>query len=325
MKKLLNKLGSGNNSLREDNTSSDDEEHLDAHFRKPTSLPADARDTSEDLKLKKSGSVGKGNAEVSDFSKKKSSSNGIKAPKDKDKLNESDDKALRKSGSRRRSVNKSSEVKPEGLKSPSLKSIFTSYDQQRDTGLMAGNNESDDEDSVPRSRGNSMHDDDDQFYPPVRVPSAPARISPTNVTPQRRGTSPRMESPASSSSAFSPFAASPNHVYSPPSSPYRAASPNGHVPTLLPRTMSSPPPVASQSRDVLIADDFDLRFAGSVRAHAHTEPVSEETALGTDFARERKDSVQDDVQMIDDDGELLNQKAKSGLLSFGSNKPKKLK
>jgi len=313
MKKLLNKLS---NSGRMELDGGAGEERLDMHVKKTTTLPADTRDTSQDIKIKKSfsssGSIGR-------------SSGGIKHQKDKEakeKLNESDDKSLRKSGSQKK---KSSEVKnPDSMRSPSLKSIFSSsYEQQRDTGLIESS-DSEEEDNVPRSRGNSMHDDElleihTRSTTPVRVPSAPVRLAvspvpaystPPRSNPASRAASPRMDSPPSS--AFS--------TYSPPRSPLYtgAASP---VPNL-PRSVSSPNPAISNQRSVIDADEFDRRFANPV---LHSEAVSDETALGADFSHSRTESVSEDVDMDDyQGGELMNQRSKSGLFSFG-NKPKKLK
>jgi len=333
MKKLLNRLSTSGkieaNSLREEDTHSD-EEHLDTHFRKPASLPADARDTSQDIKVKKSfsgsGSLGRSASykDTSSDSPKKKSSNGIKKDKeakDKDKLNESDDKSLRKSGSRKNSIKKSSEIKnPDSMKSPSLKSIFSSsYEQQRDTGLIESSSDESEDDSVPRSRGNSMHDDDDEYsFKPIRVPSAPGRMAtsplPTTLsTPTKsamRAASPRaLDSP--STVQFAP--SSPQ--YSPPKSPTYAPVPN------LPRSMSSPNPAGTNTREVIAADDFDLRFGVG---RERTESISDEAALGADFSRGRTDSVSEDAEMFDN-GEVSNQKTKSGLFSFGRNTPKKLK
>jgi len=117
-------------------------------------------------------------------------------------------------------------------------------------------------------------------------------------------------------------------AYSPPASPYRGApSPSAYVPSL-PRSVSTPSPsTAASAPRVITADDFDLRF-GAAPTAARTDSVSDETALGTDFSRNRAESVSEDVEMIDDNynenGELMNQKGKSGLFSFG-NKAKKLK
>jgi len=75
---------------------------------------------------------------------------------------------------------------------------------------------------------------------------------------------------------------------------------------------------------VVNTDDFDLRFGNTP---ARPEAVSDKTTLGTDFSHDRAASVSEDVEMIDDNdddnGELMNQKGKSGL--FSRNKSKKLK
>lgn len=169
-----------------------------------------------------------------------------------------------------------------------------------------------------------MHDDElleihAASTTPVRVPSAPVRLAvspvpaystPPRSNPASRAASPRMDSPPSS--AFS--------TYSPPRSPLYTgvASP---VPNL-PRSVSSPNPANSNQRSVIDADEFDRRFANPVQ---HSETVSDETALGADFSHSRTESVSEDVDMDEDNqgGELMNQKSKSGLFSFG-NKPKVL-
>jgi len=112
-------------------------------------------------------------------------------------------------------------------------------------------------------------------------------------------------------------------AYSPPASPYRGApSPTPYVPSL-PRSVSSPNPASS--KQVVVADDFDLRFGVTTQAARPADSVSDETALGGDFSRDRSESVSDDTEMVDDNGEPTNQKGKSGLFSFGTNKAKKLK
>jgi len=85
--------------------------------------------------------------------------------------------------------------------------------------------------------------------------------------------------------------------------------------------MSSPNPAGTNTREVIAADDFDLRFGVG---RERTESISDEAALGADFSRGRTDSVSEDAEMFDN-GEVSNQKTKSGLFSFGRNTPKKLK
>lgn len=355
MKKLFNKLSvSGKleaDTLREDKDYSD-EEHVDTHYRKSSALPADTKDTSQDLKMKKSfsggtGSVGRNNKDY-EFAKQKSSSSGIKKQekeiKDKEKLNVSTDKALKKSPSRKKSLSKSTEVKDE-MRSPALKGVSSPHERRN------GSVDSDesDEDIVIRNREESLQDDDFHATSPIRVPSAPARLAsspmflPTkSSSPSARAVSPRMDSPHAFTAPSSPFTASPpaftasppQKAFSPqpqyglvmsPSQPQFnvASSPPAH----LPRSVSSPNPAGARSPQVIAADDFDLRFGGADSGHARTDSNSDnhKTALGNDFARDRADSVPDEAEIPEDDGEATNQKGKGGRFTFGSNKGKKLK
>lgn len=326
MKKLLNKLSNSGkidvDSLREDSYS-------DEHIRKPSSLPSDSRDTSQEIKLKKSfsggGSVGRDN----DFNKKKSSSSGIKSPRDKElkeKLNESDDKALRKSGSRKNSMKKSVEIKnQDSMKSPALKNMFaSSYEHQKDTALV--DSDSSEDESVPRSRGNSMHDDE-EFYTtmPIRVPSAPGRLASSPVP--LHSTPPLAALHVSPRASDSPAPSSP-YMHSPPASPFRpvavptSPTAGAQVPNL-PRSVSTPSPRVAQN--VVAADDFDLRFGVVGRPRNDSITDESETVLGSDYARSQAaDDDEEDVDMIDD-VEVTNQKGKTGLFSPRKNKAKKLK
>jgi hypothetical protein len=328
MKKLFNRLSlSGkieSDTLREDTYS--DEEHLDTHYRKKESLPADSKDTSQDLKLKKSfsggsgGSVGRSNKDY-DFAKKKSSSSGIKKQKDKDtkenkdneKLNESDDKALKKSSSLRKKSSKSYEGKNE-MKSPALKSVFVSeYEHTRDGSVESG--ESDDD--VPHSHNDSLHDDDFYTTTPIRVPSAPARLASSPIA-----LPPKSPSPSAAASAASPRMDSPpSFTASPPQKAFSPQAQYGMSPSAqLPRSVSSPNPAAHSPK--IVADDFDLRFGA--HGHARTDSISDDYEKLGNFARDRTDSVADEEAEIIPDEEMSNQKGKSGRFTFG-NKAKKLK
>jgi len=313
MKKLFNRLSSSGkidaSSLKEEQYS--DEEHLDTHYRKPTTLPAEPRDTSQDLKLKKSfsgsGSIGKGD-HPSAFSVKKSSSVKLskdKEIKDKDKLNESTDKSLKKSGStKKRSIGKSSDLlkkDTERLRSPSLKSIFVSdYKQQRDLGSVESSDS--EEEGVPRSRGNSLHDDDFYTNAPIRVPSAPGRLAsspvPMLATPPNaaaRAVSPRMDSltpspvpmyatpPKSAMRAQSPRVemSSSGMAYSPPESPHaRAYSPptsphaRAYSPPTSPHERAYSPPTSPHERAYSPpTSPHERAYSPPTSPHAYTYPV----------------------------------------------------
>eukprot|EP00026_Physarum_polycephalum_P008262 Phypoly_transcript_08343.p1 GENE.Phypoly_transcript_08343~~Phypoly_transcript_08343.p1 ORF type:complete len:189 (+),score=57.64 Phypoly_transcript_08343:807-1373(+) len=176
--------------------------------------------------------------------------------------------------------------------------------------------------------------------------ASPRSLSPSPVpmyaTPPKspmRAASPRVEIPPSGMAytppispharAYSPPVSPHERAYSPPASPHARAyspptSPNGYapVPVMMPR-VASPNPAQQQAPAqgmVIDADEFDLRFAVRER----TESISDDTALGADFQRDRWNSISEDVDMIDD-AETTNQKGKSGLFSFGKNTPKKLK
>ena len=194
-----------------------------------------------------------------------------------------------------------------------------------------GSDQSDNDDSIPRSHGKQTLDDD-EFYSttPIRVPSAPGRLASSPYTTPTHMASPRMDSSSPASAYAAPTTPahmasprmdylSPASAHSPPKSPYVAPSPSAQASTLS-RSVSSPNPATATPKRVVPADDFDLRFAGA--GHARTDSVSDETALGGDFARnERFDAKSEEVEDAAEHDEVLKQKGK-GLFSFGSNKPK---
>ena len=165
---------------------------------------------------------------------------------------------------------------------------------------------------------------------PIRVPSAPGRLASSPYTTPTHMASSRMDSSSPASAYAAPTTPahmasprmdylSPASAHSPPKSPYVAPSPSAQASTLS-RSVSSPNPATATPKRVVPADDFDLRFAGA--GHARTDSVSDETALGGDFARnERFDAKSEEVEDAAEHDEALKQKGK-GLFSFGSNKPK---
>jgi len=294
MKKLFNKL-SYSGKMEDD--MHEDEEILDINYRKPTALPADVRDNSEDIKMKRSInkkalSKSKDSLEVEeDFHKKKSSSGSVKSHKssDKNKLHESDDKVAKKSFSMRTaSLFKSSDqIKdPDSMKSPSLKSVYVSEYEEPQEEL--DGSDSEDDAAVPR-RGSSVSADDGYSTTPLRVPSAPGRMS-SYAPPRIISLSPRSVSPT----AYTPS--------TPPSmSLNQSPSPVAHVPSnSFPRSASSPPAVISTygaTPHVVVADDFDTRFASK-------KSVSDETAFGSEYGATRSDYAQaDDRDTMTDDGD----------------------
>lgn len=328
MKKLLNKLS---NSQKLEDDHQEDEEILDTNFRKSSTLPADQKDSSEEIKLKRSlnkKALVKSNKdsldfeEGGDFSNKKKGSGSLRVKNeknaDKDKLHESD--GLKKSSSVKAvSIKKSSDkVKdPDNMKSPSLKSVYVSEDEQPEP----ESEESDEDDAaVPKRRGNS----DEHSTTLLRVPSSSSSPSPRSMSsppPRVIALSPRSPSPtffSSSSPAPQPtFYSSPS--LAPPPSFYSSPSPASPAP----RLPTSPAPASAASPHVVMADEFDATFAARDR-----KAETDETAFSSEYGqtrsdhRVRDDDDDDDAMMMDGDD---NKKGKSGLFSFGGNKPRKLK
>lgn len=278
---LINKLTSSgkmeSGMLKED---TDDTEYDAVHYRKPTTLDnTHDADNSEDFKSRKSFSLRglspfkpqETTTDSSDyeFSKKKSSSMRSMPDSqklDKEKLHESDDKAVKKSFSLRgvpAVFSKSPESKtPEPLaKSPSsIKTLFSStqYEQHYDFNVSEehGEEEESDESSggeeaqavVPtktrRPRVNSTYDDFDEVKPKNLASSAPAF---THYSP-------------SSPVTLAPHPSSPPKM---PSSPPKVPS-SPPVPTSFgsspPRTQATNSPKSQEKPPVAVADDFEAQF-----------------------------------------------------------------
>jgi len=322
MKKLLNKLSTSGN-LREE-THLDNDEHIETHIRKNTSLPTDPQYTSEAFKMRKSFSSSKATSpryrqamEKEDLPKKKSST-GIKKDKEKeaDKLHESGDRVVRKSFSMRAvSLFKSSDQlknNPDALRtrSPSLKSIFMSQGDLHD---------SDDNESATEEDDAFVPHDTTMEYHDHITPSTPTQV-PSRTTP----------SP--------PFSASPS------SSP-------SHVPSLTPPSsrivpFTQSPPTSSPSHHVVVAaEEFDLQFVSKNDSNQY--PANEYSAArgrndsitddygtqfgsgsGSEYGRARADSTMSDSSMTEvmqlDSGDSIHHK-KGSFFSFGQNKARKLK
>lgn len=350
MKKLFNKLSTSGNLREEVHV---EEEQSDTGFRKSCSLPADAKDTSEDLKTKRSFSLSKATSprfkdamESEDFSKKKSSSSGLKKEKIKDKLNESDDKLVRKSKSMKNvsTSKKTSDVKsPNSMRSPSLKSIFASqYDQQQDSKdiMLSSDSESETEDAfVPH-----QHNDDEfaSLSLPFRVPSAPGRLA-SSPSP-----SPISPSPSPSLVSLHARSTSPSPSTSPyPLSPSPTASSNSRTPvspvtfmsnsppsfSSVPFTQSPPPHACVPTPHVVGTDEIDAKY-GHNGAIFGTRATTNDSLFGDSDSKDHfglgkvhvDSHVDSDSETFDsmETDEIVHQK-KSGLFSFGSNKSTKLK
>lgn len=347
MKKLFNKLSASGNLREEVNTEED--EHLDTHFRKPTTLPADAKDTSEDIKVKKSFSLSKATSprfkdalEGEEFSKKKSTSTGLKKDKPKDKLNlnESDDKHVRKSKSAKAISPKKSSDQLKGsasMRSPSLKSIFASqYEQQKDGHIMDSSSDSDSEEDafVLHQHPNPLDDDEFNLSFPIRVPSAPARLasspspspSPSFVSLHVRTSSP---SPSLNNGMRVTTPTTPPPLALPPSSPVPfSTSPTARVPAF---TQSPPAHALAPKPHLVIADEFDAKFGptahdGAIFGTPDSFNGDRDRSESLDHFNLGKDTRLDSesVEYTTETDEVVYQK-KSGLFSFGSNKSTKLK
>jgi hypothetical protein len=330
MKKLLNKLSNSGN-LRDE---SFPEEHLEIHYRKSTTLPSDAKDTSADFKMKKSFSLSKASSprykeamesqQQEDFSKKKSSSIGVRKEKVRpslDKLNESDDKLVRKSKSMK---------SPTSMRSPSLKSIFSNYEPQKDgKNVIVESSDSEDEDAFVPHQHPDVHDDEHfNMTAPIRVPSAPARMahSPTSSTSPSHSFSP---SPSPVLVSLNARAASPVPV-TPTSAgkrtpPFSSSSPTAQVPAF---TSAPPTNALVPTPHVIVADEFDIAFS-----NRHNDSfINNNDDFGSPFksvfgapghVQLDSDKYEEPNDAMETD-EIMRHK-KSGIFSFGSNKPMKLK
>lgn len=347
MKKFINKLSSSGN-LREEPTY--DKEHLDTHFRKPTTLSQDTKDTSEEIKLRKSFSLSKATSprfrasmDTDDFSssKKKSSSGIKKEGKDNEKLHESDDKAMRKSFSLRGVFNKSSDQinKNETVRSPSLKGVFSSYDkvQNRHPAEMDGSDSEEDQDAfVPH---NDQFDDKEYLATsPIRVPSAPGRMSssPVPLSPTRASpSSPPMH--LSTSSVRSPNSNNANTLNFTPtsSSSGLSASTPIIVPSSPPSTsvqaFTQSPPSNAQVPRIVAVDEFDSHFNFNNNTNdggyrGRTDSITDD--YGSEFGRicteSKLDGADEGDDIMDVEEDSVHVK-KGGLFGFGQNKPRKLK
>lgn len=281
--------------------------------------------------------------DADDFSKKKSSSSGLKKEKAKDKT-EGDDKLVRKSKSMKSvSTKKSSDQikNPNSMRSPSLKSIFgPQYEQQRDGKVIMESSDSEEEDDafVPHQHPNLI-DEDNNFSAPIRVPSAPGRMSSPSSHSYSPSPSPTLVSlhtrASSPSPSSSPYPISPTGKRSPgsptffaPQSP-ASTSPTARVPAF---TQSPPQHVMVPTPHVIMADDLDAQFGNRSQKddtflgnRSRTDSISDDfgSAFGSGLAH--SDSRVSDSEPIDmETDEMIHQK-KSGLFSFGSNKPMKLK
>jgi len=330
MKKLLNKLnGSGKfdvDALREEEHLSGDEHYEDVHYRKSATLPSDPRDHAEEIKPARKSSLPKKvispRAKAMENDDKRSSK---EIQKDKDKLNESDDKVIRKSFSLKnvtlfnKSTDQLKNTESPAVRSPSLKSMFSGYGPQKDSLVdVDGSDEEMNEDAaVPHNRALGTRDDEDLYFTaPIRVPSAPARAV---TSPSPKGS----KSPMMSSSPAQARTASPRIINSPPGSPqFTTQSSSPRVPTFSP-TPTAPPQALKPSPLVLVADDFDAHFS-NMGGRARNESITDD--YGAPYRREKDhvDYAEDDE--VDLDNELMQDRPKGGLFSsFGANKPKKLK
>jgi len=354
MKKLFNKLSNSGN-LKDDMF---EDEYMDNHVRKPTILPPDAKDTSQDIKAKRSFSLSKATSprlkaiDSEEFSKKKSSSSGVKKEKDsqKDILHESDDKLKKSKSAKTVSIFKSADqVKnPNQMRSPSLKGIFMSpYEQQKEgREILDIDSDSEDDDAFVPSQSPTFMDEDFNASPPIRVPSAPARmatsptpispnvrVSPTPISPNVRASSPSSPTAYSSSPSLfvtpgkapSPFKLS----YSPPPTPVLLGSPSP-TPQVLAFTQAPPSyAVAKPTPHVIVADELDTKF-DSMRMdnkfsfRERNDSITDDFGVGHFRSDAKLDSDSENDAFDDMDTDMGHHK-KGGLFSFGSNKSMKLK
>lgn len=158
--------------------------------------------------------------------------------------------------------------------------------------------------------------DNFNFSTPIRVPSAPARLA---TSPSFSSSSPS-PSPTMVSLNVRTASPSPSFVSSPGKKTLALNSSSPPSFTKMPPSHAlSPTP---SSPHVIMADEFDSTFGTRKSSDSFGTPIK---FMESDFRSEGRvhaDSRIDDYEEpVDEEEEVLHQKNKSGLFSFGSNKP----
>lgn len=214
--------------------------------------------------------------------------------------------------------------------------LFLSIKQRDGKNVIMDSSDSEDEDAfVPHQHPNIL-DDEFNVNTPIRVPSAPARMasspspspSPSLVSLQVRTTSPSpTPSPTYASSTGKRSPTSPSSFMAPSTPPPFSTSPTARVPAF---TQAPPSHACVPTPHLVAADDFDAKFGhdGAIFGNRNgaddsafgnrTRSDLDHFGIGKVHVDSHVDSDTEPDAMETD--EIVHQK-KSGLFSFGSNKP----